>query len=384
MMPMGFYIRKALKVGPVRFNFSKSGVGMSTGVTGFRVGTGPRGNYLHMGRGGLYFRQSLNASQHRSLVTPAYLPPVPLPGAADTVGPMQEIESAAISNMTDAASTDLLRELNDKRQAKRNAPIVMTLCVCAGAGILFVMPPAAVAFAVAAIPLCRWVAGRDELRRTTLIIYNLEPEAEQAYEHLHTAFDELRNSDRHWHLRAKGDVKNLKYHAGAGTVVDRHQISITRGLPALIKTNVEIPLVPVGRQLLAFMPDRVLVIEQGSVGAVGYNDLVVEVAPSRFIEEGTVPKDAEVVGTTWKYVNKKGGPDRRFKDNRQIPVCLYESVLFSSGSGLNEMIEISKRGGGAAVATAIEAMRRIAPKAATVREVPAAATSSEQETLSTQ
>ena len=56
---MGFYIRKALKVGPLRFKLSKSGVGVSAGVKGLRLGTGPRGNYVHMGRGGLYFRKSL-------------------------------------------------------------------------------------------------------------------------------------------------------------------------------------------------------------------------------------------------------------------------------------------------------------------------------------
>ena len=37
---MGFYLRKSVRVGPVRFNLSKSGIGMSTGIKGFRVGTG--------------------------------------------------------------------------------------------------------------------------------------------------------------------------------------------------------------------------------------------------------------------------------------------------------------------------------------------------------
>ncbi|WP_080727545.1 DUF4236 domain-containing protein [Ralstonia solanacearum] len=49
---MGFYVRQSIKVGPLRFNFSKSGVGVSTGVKGLRIGTGPRGNYIHMGLGG--------------------------------------------------------------------------------------------------------------------------------------------------------------------------------------------------------------------------------------------------------------------------------------------------------------------------------------------
>lgn len=35
---MGFSYRKSVSLGPFRFNLSKSGVGMSTGIRGFRVG----------------------------------------------------------------------------------------------------------------------------------------------------------------------------------------------------------------------------------------------------------------------------------------------------------------------------------------------------------
>lgn len=51
---MGFYIRKSFKLGPIRFNLSKSGVGVSAGVKGARVGVNPKGKkYLQVGRGGI-------------------------------------------------------------------------------------------------------------------------------------------------------------------------------------------------------------------------------------------------------------------------------------------------------------------------------------------
>jgi hypothetical protein len=56
---VGWYLRKSLKLGPLRINLSKSGLGGSVGVKGLRVGTGPRGRYLHAGREGLYYRTSL-------------------------------------------------------------------------------------------------------------------------------------------------------------------------------------------------------------------------------------------------------------------------------------------------------------------------------------
>ena len=32
-----------------------------------------------------------------------------------------------------------------------------------------------------------------------------------------------------------------------------------------------------------------------------------------------MPRDAERIGVTWKYVNKGGGPDRRYKNNPRTP-----------------------------------------------------------------
>jgi hypothetical protein len=89
------------------------------------------------------------------------------------------------------------------------------------------------------------------------------------------------------------------------------------------------------------LPDRVLVFDGRAVGAVGYDQLSVNIAPTKFIEEEVVPNDAEVVGSTWKYVNKKGGPDRLFKDNRELPILLYGEAHLTSQTGLNEMIQVS-------------------------------------------
>jgi hypothetical protein len=56
---MAFYLRKAFKVGPLRLNLSKSGLGLSAGVTGARIGLSPRGAYVHGGRHGIYYRKYL-------------------------------------------------------------------------------------------------------------------------------------------------------------------------------------------------------------------------------------------------------------------------------------------------------------------------------------
>jgi hypothetical protein len=62
---MGFFIRKAFKAGPIRFNLSKSGVGVSAGVTGARLGLNKNGAYVYGGRHGLYYRERIGKKGKR-------------------------------------------------------------------------------------------------------------------------------------------------------------------------------------------------------------------------------------------------------------------------------------------------------------------------------
>ena len=55
---MGVFFRKSINVGPVRLNFSRSGVGVSTGVRGLRSGINAKGkSYVAGGRYGVYLRR---------------------------------------------------------------------------------------------------------------------------------------------------------------------------------------------------------------------------------------------------------------------------------------------------------------------------------------
>jgi hypothetical protein len=109
--------------------------------------------------------------------------------------------------------------------------------------------------------------------------------------------------------------------------------------------------------LLDFLPDRLLVFEPGAVGAISYAHLRIDASRTQFIEELAVPGDAQIVGNTWKYVNRSGGPDRRFKNNRQLPIALYEEISFESPSGLRELLQFSRVGVGAALQVAVNELR---------------------------
>lgn len=93
-----------------------------------------------------------------------------------------------------------------------------------------------------------------------------------------------------------------------------------------------------------FFPERVLVFDSGKVGAINYDSLIISIDDTLFVETEGVPRDAIVVDKTWRFVNRDGGPDKRFNNNYSIPVTKYETVHFKSNSGLNELLYLSKLG----------------------------------------
>jgi hypothetical protein len=66
--------------------------------------------------------------------------------------------------------------------------------------------------------------------------------------------------------------------------------------------------------------------------------------------------DSTQVGTTWRYVAKNGGPDRRFNNNRQLPKMLYGELRLSSGSGLNGLFQCSVPEAAAELSLAIRSL----------------------------
>lgn len=358
---MGFYLRKSVSVGPFRFNLSKSGIGISAGVRGLRFGTGPRGNYVHMGRGGLYYRATLPASPSstpESVNQPNYgdksSPPIP----SGTHDPLSEIESADVSKIVDSSSRELLEEISQKQKKMRIWPwVAFSTVVLVVMGVIADWPIWLLGSFLVAGAIGTYAAhARDVLQKTVVLFYDFDSEMEDAYGGLHSAAAKLAECSAAWHIEAAGKVHDSKYHAGASSLISRKPTVIRKSEPSFLKTNIETISMGVGRQTLHFFPDRVLIYDANGVGAVGYKELNIEVRDSRFIEDGSVPRDAQVVDKTWKYVNKKGGPDKRFKDNRELPICMYEEIHLTSSTGLNEVIQVSKNGLGGKFSQAITSL----------------------------
>ncbi|MBV8751313.1 MAG: hypothetical protein JO328_00450 [Hyphomicrobiales bacterium] len=181
----------------------------------------------------------------------------------------------------------------------------------------------------------------DRYRRSVKIKYELEGIAEKVSAAIAESFADLASCTSVWRVSARGHTTDWKRNAGATTLTQRNKIFLRQTRPTCIRGRVRFPAIKLGREEIFFLPDGILVADTNEVAALNYRDFTLSVNQTRFVESDGVPRDATVIGETWQYVSKDGGPDRRFKFNRRLPVCLYGEIHIESGSGLSGLIHLS-------------------------------------------
>lgn len=338
---MGFYVRRSVKAGPFRFNLSKSGVGVSVGVPGFRVGSGPRGNYVHMGANGVYYRTSLGGAATGGIsrgLAPAPASEPYEPGAVV----LEDVTGATPLDMQPTGGDGIVQQLNAAARHKRIAWWVLALAVLLGAATL----PYGLIVWMLAIPLCWWLFLRDAAKTKAVVFYEVDDAAASRFDELVTNWGWFTDATKLWRTVASGRVDTLHQHkrnAGASNLVEKVIATATLAGPEHLATNVAVPTVVAGKASLHFLPDRVLVREGKEYTDVSYASLSVHSQQQRFIESpGVTPRDSTKVGETWQYVNKKGGPDRRFSSNPVLPIMLYSNLDLTSSQGLSWRVQCSR------------------------------------------
>jgi hypothetical protein len=336
---MPFYIRKSVNIGPFRFNLSGSGIGVSAGVRGFRIGTGPRGHYIHAGTDGFYYRSSLAShTPHRTRTS--QLPTARLPG----VGPHLPVETGNIAEMVDADAATILKSINENFAKVGLWPIpllgLLPLIPLPGAGPPFAV--LAVSIALILIGLIFWLYRRDNTRFTTVLMYDLDDAALRVFEKFTTEFDDLSRSQKVINIDTKGIIYDWKRHAGAAFEINSGPAKFGYGTPRRIQTNVSIPFISGGINTVYFFPDLLVVRQNRSIGGLDYRNVSVEFHDQRFHEPKHVPGDAVVVGHTWRFVRRDGGPDRRFNNNFQIPIVNYQAMMLNGPGNFQKVLYISK------------------------------------------
>lgn len=331
---MGFRYRKSINLGGgFRINISKSGIGYSWGVKGYRVTKTAKGTVRRTasipGTGISFVDETGKKNQNStSPVNPQQNNPSADTNSYDT----EEIVNSVATNMASEGLEDILAAVRKTLTVNKISTIgiwISLLISCAN--------PVFILFLIAFIALKVYVktAGLVDLD------YVIDADQQEEVNRHMDPMLKVTDSEKVWRIMQSSKVIDKKYSGGASSTVKRIACIASKKAPFPFKSNIPAASFKAGKETLVFLPDKLFIIQKSRVGALNYSDIETFAHTTRFIESEKVPGDASVVGSTWKYVNKSGGPDKRFKDNRELPICLYGEIELKSASGLNTILMFS-------------------------------------------
>lgn len=184
--------------------------------------------------------------------------------------------------------------------------------------------------------------------------------AQRAYAFMVRAFDTLKLSRKIWDVTADRSTNQFVERTLANRTVDRHPVILEFSSTDLIQfsgramrfENVN------GDDILLYPGVAIIPRADGAFALIDLRELKIGFEGVRFHETEGVPNDAEVVGHTWAKTNKDGSPDRRFKENYEIPIYLYGKIAFRSQTGVTEEYMVSNAKATLAFVEAMNAYQR--------------------------
>ncbi|WP_222890246.1 DUF4236 domain-containing protein [Enterobacter sp. C2] len=188
------------------------------------------------------------------------------------------------------------------------------------------------------------------------ITFESSDTSQRAYAAMVRAFDMLRSSVKKWDITADKATDQFSERTLATRSVNRHPVTFDYSSTDLIQftgramrfENVN------GDDILLYPGVAVIPRADGAFALIDLRELKISSEYRRFHEEEGVPSDSLIDGHTWAKTNKNGSPDRRFKDNYQIPICVYGGITFNSQTGVTEEYMVSNADAAQAFAEAVK------------------------------
>lgn len=340
--------RRRAKLFPgVYLNFSKTGISTTIGFRGASINIEKQGTYLNTGipGTGIYDRQKIGDSKQKPK---EYLAPVDIANNEIDAIKSKKAESTTSEGLHELKETllecyheriDLKKEITKAKFKLFFATILLILSCLIIIG-----------FFVNGIKQLR-SEQKENLIDLKIQLQNyfvnidmeLDSKFESKYIELLEKYKILITSHKTWDITSSVAIDRKVTRSAASTAVQRRLIKFGYGNIDIIKSKYDALHFENanGGDLYIYPAFIALVDSYKKFGLIDIRELEFGFHGQRFVEEESVPKDAIVVGNTWVKVNKNGTPDKRFKDNHQIPICQYGEISLTSETGLNEAYHIS-------------------------------------------
>lgn len=335
---MGLRYRKSINLGGgFRINFSKSGVGYSFGGKGFRYTKTARGTNratVSIPGTGISWVEESGKAKHPAAAKPA---------------PQNSSLLYSVENEDEIVSADFETFLNAiKHFVKINKiltflPFVALICFIAGTAQTASGDDSAALLALSMLAFVALLIWKIVYRIVGPVkaTYDLSsPEGEYRIDHLQKVMDCLKDCAAVWQVNDVYANSSTRRNGGAGRSVNLIKLKIKRRKPFFLHTNAKTYFVKLKKEKLYILPDVIIIEGKKGLGVAALKDLDISVESTRFVAN-IAPKDAKVLSYTWQYVNNNGTPDKRFKNNVQLPVCQYGLVDLKTNGGFHTRLYLS-------------------------------------------
>lgn len=335
---MGFRFRKGINLGGgFRINLSKSGIGYSFGGKGFRytkkANGGYRETYSIYGTGLSWIKEHGKSKNNNQ----------PLPEDDNSIN---EIDKQYLYSIENDISTSVNITSDAFLQSIRNfiklnrifSLLIILLFIAFIISLDTIYAVKYSLFLLFFISIIIKIIYRNIGRVKTK--YDFDEIGEKHTKALSEAIDCLKNCISVWQMNDIFSNQTKRTNAGAAQSISRTKIKIVNKKPYFLNTNTACYLIKLKKEKLYILPDIIIIINKKVVNAFNIKDLKITVSDINFIED-IAPNDAEILSYTWQFVNNNGTPDKRYKNNRQLPICHYGVLSFQTDAGFNTKLCIS-------------------------------------------
>lgn len=391
---MGWFFRKSFKAGPIRINLSKSGIGYSIGTKGFRIGEGPRGRYVRMGFGNIYYYDKIeDSSNNESSLNNNHNSSLQLTDEVqmNSFNTTMQLENVDLELFTDANKMGLAQLLNNQLRfclnleqqfyeqknqidAQRNAQIEKQNLLLAQESKKYWGIEAFVIGLIISIILCPLLLIFVPY---SIIYYNYrkeklqkkEQEIERKYRPFFNNLSQRENElvQKYWSVKASHQLKMnfdekqvnflesirnlfssltqkghlvLLYQTPSANCLIRNQYGIIRELSfgdAVLSNllfDTRIPSIVVGSRSFLFFPQTLIIEENQQYYQVPYDNLKVLQYAERDVLKNQPNEGDFVVQELWEHARVDGTQDRRYKNNTCRYIIRYYGVTFINNKHL--------------------------------------------------
>lgn len=329
---MGIRFRKSINCGIFRINLSKSGIGYSYGVKGYRkthkTGGGTRTTYSIPGTGISYVKDSKSNMHTKS----------------NTEQVQNNAELKEIDFVGDYAKSDkncFVDKLNKLCRSNMILKVLQIIFIIGAAiGLIYssIEKLMLILFAfgcVGAMVLC--------FRFSIRLEYTFkDEESKKTYFTIQEKMHKMVNVDKLQLLASINENKNLKNNAAVSATAEPIDIKIGTKAIQYLKNDLDVQCFYLKKKsAIVFLPDCLAVLKNNKWHAFNYHKIDVQFTDSTVALFNEIPNDTAVVGYSYEHINKDGTKDKRYKDNRKTTLCKFGTLGLSNDDGLQIIITCS-------------------------------------------